>query len=183
VAAAARPAAGAIAIRDATERDWRSIWPFFAAIVRAGETIAYDNEMSEHAAQQMWLSEHPSRTTVALDAGAVVGSAQMHANRGGPGAHIASATYVVDPAQRGRGVGRALVLDSLEWARRERFKAMQFNAVVESNAPALALYGSLGFEIVGTVPDAFLHPEHGYVGLHVMHLRLDRDLRDDDARR
>ena len=30
----------------------------------------------------------------------------------------------------------------------------------------------LGFTVVGTVPEAFDHPEHGYVGLHVMHLRL-----------
>ena len=29
-----------------------------------------------------------------------------------------------------------------------------------------------GLEVVGTVPDGFHHPVHGYVGLHVMHLRL-----------
>jgi hypothetical protein len=28
---------------------------------------------------------------------------------------------------------------------------------------------SLGFAVIGTVPEAFRHPRHGYVGLHVMH--------------
>lgn len=49
---------------------------------------------------------------------------------------------------------------------------MQFNAVVETNTAAVALWQSLGFEIVGTVPGAFDHPTHGYVGLHVMYLDL-----------
>lgn len=31
---------------------------------------------------------------------------------------------------------------------------------------------SVGFQIVGTVPEAFDHPEHGLVGLHVMYRRL-----------
>ncbi len=43
------------------------------------------------------------------------------------------------------------------------------NAVVETNATALRLWHSLGFEIVGTVPQAFDHRAHGLVGLHVMH--------------
>ena len=49
---------------------------------------------------------------------------------------------------------------------------MQFNAVAETNAAAVALYRSVGFSIVGTVPAAFEHPKHGFVGMHVMHLHL-----------
>jgi hypothetical protein len=30
----------------------------------------------------------------------------------------------------------------------------------------------LGFEILATVPEAFDHPDHGLVGLHVMYLSL-----------
>jgi L-amino acid N-acyltransferase YncA len=161
------------AVRDATEQDWPSIWPFFGKIVRAGESFGYDADMSEAEARDLWLSGSPSRTTVAISsAGEIVGSAHMHANRGGPGAHVASATFVVDPQHQGRGAGRGLLVDALSWARRLQFRAMQFNAVVATNRPALALYRSLGFEIVGTVPEAFHHPRHGYVDLHVMHTRL-----------
>ena len=69
-------------------------------------------------------------------------------------------------------MGRSLVEDALSWARAAGFRAMQFNAVAETNGAAVALYRSLGFSIVGTVPDAFEHPEQGLIGLHVMHLRL-----------
>ncbi len=30
------------------------------------------------------------------------------------------------------------------------------------------LWQALGFQVIGTVPDTFDHPEHGLVGLHVM---------------
>ena len=79
---------------------------------------------------------------------------------------------MVNPAASGRGVGRALGEDMIAWAARSGFRAIQFNAVVETNERAVALWRSLGFEIAGTVPEAFHHPERGYVGLHVMHRRL-----------
>ena len=48
---------------------------------------------------------------------------------------------------------------------------MVFNAVVETN-PAVGLWTSLGFTVLGTVPDAFDHPRHGPVGLHIMYRAL-----------
>ena len=50
--------------------------------------------------------------------------------------------------------------------------AMQFNAVVETNTPTIGLWRSFGLEILATVPEAFQHPAHGYVGLHIMYKRL-----------
>jgi ribosomal protein S18 acetylase RimI-like enzyme len=57
-------------------------------------------------------------------------------------------------------------------ARADGYRSIVFNAVAESNARAVGLWRSLGFEIVGTVPEGFHPPVHGYVGLHVMHRRL-----------
>ena len=96
----------------------------------------------------------------------------LNANRQGPGSHVASASFMVDPRASARGVGCALGEDALAWARASGFRAIQFNAVVETNTRAVRLWRSLGFEIVGTVPDAFRHPTDGYVGLHVMYRRL-----------
>ncbi|HEY5017813.1 MAG TPA: hypothetical protein VII59_13665 [Streptosporangiaceae bacterium] len=44
--------------------------------------------------------------------------------------------------------------------------------VVAVNDPAVHLWKSLGLEVIGTVPESFDHPDHGLVGLHVMHRRL-----------
>jgi GNAT superfamily N-acetyltransferase len=160
-------------IRDAEAIDWPQIWPFLRQIVRARETYAYDPDMDEATARDLWLVAPPGRTSVAVgDDGAVVGTANMYANRPGPGSHVASASFMVDSRAAGRGVGRALGEDALAWARSLGFRAMQFNAVVETNTRALALWRSLGFEIVGTVPEAFRHPTAGYVALHVMYRRL-----------
>ncbi|HEU5470597.1 MAG TPA: GNAT family N-acetyltransferase [Actinophytocola sp.] len=160
-------------IRTATPADWPAIWSFLRQIVAAGETYAYDPELTEDAARAIWMLAAPGTTVVAVDQdGTVLGSAKMNPNRDGPGAHVASASYMVDPAHGGRGVGRALGEHSLAWARAQGYRAMQFNAVVETNTRAVALWRSLGFEIVGTVPEAFRHPTKGYVGLHVMYRQL-----------
>ncbi|HEY6887157.1 MAG TPA: GNAT family N-acetyltransferase [Solirubrobacter sp.] len=66
------------------------------------------------------------------------------------------------------GVGRALGEYVLAWAREAGYRAMQFNAVVETNTRAVALWRSLGFEVMTTLPEAFEHPSEGYVGLHIM---------------
>jgi GNAT superfamily N-acetyltransferase len=79
---------------------------------------------------------------------------------------------MVDPAARGLGVGRALGEHILELARVDGYHSMQFNAVVETNAGAVRLWKQLGFEVIGTVPEAFDHPTEGRVGLHVMYRRL-----------
>jgi GNAT superfamily N-acetyltransferase len=79
---------------------------------------------------------------------------------------------MVNPAHGGKGVARGLCAYSLDAARAAGFRAMQFNAVVESNVRAVAAWQSLGFDILATIPEAFLHPRLGYVGLHVMYRRL-----------
>lgn len=165
-----------ISIRAATPADWAAIWPFFHRIVTARETYAYDPELTDQQARSLWMSPSGSplsRTTVAVDAdGTVLGSANMYPNRPGPGSHVASASFMVDGSKQGRGVGRALGQDMINWAAASGFRSIQFNAVVETNERAVKLWQDLGFQIIGTVPEAFLHPTNGYVGLHVMHRKL-----------
>jgi L-amino acid N-acyltransferase YncA len=158
-----------VAIRDATDEDWPAMWAFMAPIVRAGETYCYDISLSSAQLRDMWMQDPPGATLVAVDdAGAVLGTAEIAANRPGGGAHVANASFMVDAAASGRGVGRALGEAALQRARAGGFRSMQFNAVVETNTHAVALWQSLGFEILATIPEGFRHPTQGYVGLHVM---------------
>ena len=160
-------------IRDATAADWPAIWGFMEPIVRAGETFSWDRATPEDDARAMWMHEPPGRTVVAVaDDGGVVGTAEIHPNHGGPGAHVANAGFMVDAAHVGRGVGRALGEHVVAAARGDGYRSMQFNAVVETNTRAVELWRSLGFDVLATVPEAFDHPEHGLVGLHVMFRRL-----------
>jgi L-amino acid N-acyltransferase YncA len=159
-----------VTIREARPEDWEAIWPFFRQIVTARETYAYDPNISEPEARRVWMVTAPARTVVATGSDEqVLGTASMYANRPGPGSHVASASFMVDPRHSGRGVGRALGEYVIEWARASGFRAIQFNAVVETNTAAVGLWRALGFEVVGTVPEAFEHPERGYVGLLIMH--------------
>jgi GNAT superfamily N-acetyltransferase len=102
----------------------------------------------------------------------ILGSAKIGPNRPGPGSHVATASFMVAGNARGHGVGRALGEYALSWAREQEYAAMQFNAVVETNLPAVRLWQALGFEIIGTVPEAFEHAQLGRVGLHIMYRRL-----------
>src|ERR1700679_3473980 len=159
-------------IRDADNGDWPQIFPFFRDIVAAGETYAYPEDLSSADAQALWMAGAPDRTIVAVDGETIVGSAKMGPNRPGRGSHIATASFMVDPTRRGGGVGRALGEEMIYWARGAGFQAVQFNAVVETNASAVRLWQSLGFEILTTIPASFDHRRFGRVGLHIMYLQL-----------
>jgi L-amino acid N-acyltransferase YncA len=164
-----------VLIRAATGEDWPGIWAFLGPIVAAGETYTYDQDIDSESARALWMRTPPGRTFVAVEAagtGPVLGTAKLHPNQAGPGAHVANASFMVDPGHAGRGIGRALGEHVLAAARADGYRAMQFNAVVETNTAAVALWRSLGFEILATVPGAFRHPSRGYVGLHVMHRSL-----------
>jgi L-amino acid N-acyltransferase YncA len=159
-------------IRPAADEDWPRIYPIFSAVVEAGETYTYPAGLSSEQAQALWMEPEPWTTWVAVDRDVVLGTAKAGPNRPGRGSHVATASFMVDPSAQGRGVGRALGEHVLGWARDAGYRAMQFNAVVETNTAAVRLWLDLGFEVVGTVPEAFDHARLGLVGLHVMHRRL-----------
>lgn len=161
-----------VEIRPAQAEDWPLIWPFFSRIVEAGQTYAYPDDLTEESGRGWWMEEPPGRTVVAVRGGTVLGSAKMGPNRPGRGAHIGTASFMVDPAYAGQGVGRMLGRHIVNQSRADRYHGIQFNAVVETNQAAVALWLSLGFEILATVPEAFDHREHGLVGLHMMYRKL-----------
>lgn len=164
-----------VQIREFVEADWPRVWPIVREVVRAQETFPYDPDMTEAHAHDTWVEAPPALTVVAVEDHRVLGTAKMGANRPGPGSHVSTASFMVAADARGRGVGGTMCRYALDWARREGYAGMQFNAVAESNHAAVKLYERLGFTVVGTVPGAFAHPTLGRVGLHVMYCALDDD--------
>jgi L-amino acid N-acyltransferase YncA len=161
-------------IRPASGADWEAIWPIFRETVDAGETYAYPEDLTSEEAAALWMERPPGLTVVLQEEGRVLGTAKMGPNRPSRGAHVGTASFMVGPDARGRGVGRRLAEHVVAWHVEQGFRGIQFNAVVETNTAAVRLWHSLGFETVGTVPGAFRSRAHGYVGLHVMYLDLGR---------
>ncbi|GAA0245964.1 GNAT family N-acetyltransferase [Cryptosporangium japonicum] len=156
-------------MRDAEARDWAGIWPIITEVARAGETFAMESTPDEATMRAQWMTPPPGRIVVACGAdGAVLGTANMYANRPAQGSHVASGSIMVAAGARGRGVGRALVREMIRWAQGSGYAGIQFNAVVETNTAAVRLYESEGFVLIGTVPGAFAHPGRGRVGLHIL---------------
>jgi L-amino acid N-acyltransferase YncA len=154
-------------IRTATEADRDAIWQIFHDVIAAGDTYAFDVGMSRQDALGYWY-EANTRTYVTESDGRIVGTYILRPNQSGAGSHVANAAFMVAPDARGQGIGRAMGEHCVSEARRLGFRAMQFNFVVSTNEAAVRLWQKLGFEIVGTLPGTFHHPEKGYVDVYVM---------------
>ena len=146
-------------IREAKAKDWPAIWLILKEVGTAGETLTWDSTRIRSTGTRWVDREPPGRTIVAADGGgSVIGSANTHPNHSGPGAHVANAGFVVHPARRGEGVGRALCGRVLDQARADGYRAMQFNAVVETNTPAIQLWRSFGFQVLARCRRRFVTP-------------------------
>ena len=162
----------AMKIRVATDADRDAVSKIFREIVSAGDTYALDPDIS--CADALAYRFAPgTRTYVAEQpANGIDGTYMLRPNQSGGGSHVANAGFMVSASARGKGIGRAMAEHCLSEARRFGFRAMQFNYVISTNRAAIRLWQNLGFEIVGTLPDAFRHPEKGYVDVYVMYRSL-----------
>jgi L-amino acid N-acyltransferase YncA len=158
-------------IRAAAASDADAIWGILEPTIRAGETYTLPRDMTWQEALAYWFSPG-HEVFVAEENTAVLGTYFLHANQRGGGDHVANCGYITAPHATGRGIAQAMCRHSLERAAARGFRAMQFNFVVSSNERAVKLWQSLGFEIVGRLPEAFLHPTLGYVDALVMFRRL-----------
>ena len=151
--------------------DADSVWAILEPTLRAGETYTLPSDMARQDALAYWFATH-HEVFVAEENGQVLGTYFLQPNQQAGGAHVANCGYITAPWATGRGIARAMCTHSLGRARSRGFRAMQFNFVVGSNQRAVALWESLGFQIVGRLPGAFRHPTLGYVDAFVMYRSL-----------
>ncbi len=158
--------------RRATDHDSEVVWSLFQCAIAGGDAFVFSPETTKAEALAYWF-QPKAVSFLAEHDGEALGAYVIKPNQPGLGAHVANGAYMVAPSARGRGVGYALGEHSIQEARRQGYRAMQFNAVVATNEPAVRLWKSLGFRIVATLPKAFHHRSLGYVDLLVMFLTLD----------
>jgi ribosomal protein S18 acetylase RimI-like enzyme len=154
-------------IRAARPDDSDAVWAILEPVIRAGETYPLPRGMSQQDASIFWFSPK-HEVFVAEQDGQILGTYFLRANQEGGGSHVANCGYVTATWASGRGFARAMCAHSLEHAKARGFRAMQFNFVVSTNERAVRLWKSFGFEIIGRLPEAFLHPSVGYTDAYVM---------------
>jgi ribosomal protein S18 acetylase RimI-like enzyme len=179
-------------IRPATDADRDAIWNIFHEVVAVGDTYALDPNISCEDALAYWFAPvthtyvaegdpvgdgvavpgKPMASPAIIRAQQILGTYILRPNQSGGGSHVANAGFMVSASARGRGLGRAMAEHCLSEARRLGFRAMQFNYVISTNTAAIRLWQDLGFEIVGTLANAFRHPDKGYVDVYVMYRSL-----------
>lgn len=159
-------------IRAFRQADWPAVWQILKPVFRTADTYSFPPDISEQEAHQAWINV-PAATFVAEDAqGQLLGSYYLKPNQPGQGAHVSNCGYVVGEQVRGKGIASAMCEHSQREAVKRGFRAMQFNLVVSTNTGAVRLWQKHGFAIVGTLPQAFLHPSAGYVDAFVMYKHL-----------
>ncbi len=158
-------------IRKTSPRDKVAVWHIIRSVLEGGDTYVFPPDSTEEEMMAYWFSPEKHNYVAILD-GRVVGTFWLKPNYPGLGSHVANAAYMVSPRAAGRGVGRRMAEFSIEEARRLGFTAMQFNFVVKSNTVAVELWKSVGFEIIGEIPDAFNHIENGLTNAYIMYRTL-----------
>lgn len=156
-----------VRVRTWEPADLEAMTAIWNEVVRDGRAFPQIEPLSGPDEAAAFFSAQTRSAVAVGDDGTVAGLSILHPNNVGRCGHVANASYAVASHARGRGVGRALVSDSLAALAPCGFRGLQFNAVVASNAGAIALYESLGFTRIGTVPEGFRNLDGAYEDIHV----------------
>ncbi len=155
-------------IRVGTAEDRPALEVMAAEIIADGTLFPFEDVAG---VMRYWNAPKAAVFVACMD-GTVVGSYTLQPNQADRGSHVANAGYMVSEAYRGQGLGEELGKHSIEIARQFGYLAMQFNYVVGTNRSAVELWERLGFETLAQVPEAFRHPQKGFVAVHIMHRAL-----------
>ncbi len=145
-------------IRRFQAQDLAQMLEIWNAEVEEGEAFPQIQPLDALSGQDFFSSQ--DFTGVACEGETVVGLYILHPNHAGRCGHQCNASYAVRADWRGKGAGRALVCHCMETAAQLGYRLLIFNAVVEQNTRAIALYESLGFVRIGRMPGGF-HAKDG----------------------
>lgn len=153
------------------QKDKEALYEIFREVVDSGSQFPYECSSKEEFYRQFFTPQGQVYVCHSLD-GKVMGGFYLRANFSGRSSHIANAAYMIHHSYRGKGLGSLLIKASLHLAKDLGFQAMQFNMVLSQNTLAVKLYQRLGFNIIGTIPEAVRNPDGSYQDGYVMHRKL-----------
>ncbi len=157
--------------RIATHKDIKALWGILEPMVRQGGTYVFSLDKTKESMMDYWMEVDKVTLVVEME-GVVVGTFYLKANQEGLGDHICNAGFVVSRDMEGQGLGRWMGEYAQEVAKSRGFLAMQFNFVIQSNQKAVRLWKSLGFSVIGEIPEAYRHPNLGLVPALIFYKKL-----------
>jgi len=158
-------------IREFKNSDLDPALDIFFEVIKGGDAYDFSPDTHPETALNYFTSEGVKRFVLECE-GRVAGWYSLKPNRAGLASHIGNCSYMVSPEFRGRGFGEEMGKHSITQAKKEGFKAIQFNFVVSTNEPAVKLWKKLGFKIIGTIPHGYNHAKLGFVDAYIMFREL-----------
>lgn len=158
-------------IRRATSVDYDQVWEIFSAVIKTGDTYVFNPLTPKEDLAKHWFADYMATFVVEED-GQILGTYIIKPNQIDLGSHIANGSYMVSPKAQGKGIGKLLCEHSIQFARERGYVGIQFNIVVSTNVRAVELWKKYGFQIIGTTPKGFRHPEQGLVDTYIMFQEL-----------
>ena len=140
-------------LREETLTDAVAIWN---QVVEDGAAFPQMELLDRESGREFFTQQSFTGVAREKKTGRIVGIYILHPNNVGRCGHICNASYAVKKDFRGHHIGEFLVRHSMAKGRELGFRILQFNAVVKSNARAMALYAKIGFTPLGVIPGGFL---------------------------
>jgi len=117
------------------------------------------------------VRRHPDAAVLVAELdGAIVGRLSLARDQNPASRHVADLGLMVDRRFRRRGIGRALLEASVEWAHEHHVTKLELH-VFPWNEAAIALYEAFGFEREGVRRQHYLRPD-GYADAILMALHV-----------
>ena len=151
-----------IIVRKYEESDIKKMVEIWNEVVEDGEAFPQTELLNSKSGKVFFDSQTTCSVAVDTDTKNLLGLYILHPNNVGRCGHISNASYAVKKGLRGLHIGEKLVLDSINQAKENGFRILQFNAVVATNTSALKLYKKLGFTQLGVIPKGFLLKNGNY---------------------
>lgn len=147
------------------------IWAVLSPVFKTGETYPIAPDATKEDGKAYWFAPD-KRVYAASDQGEIVGTYYIKPNQIGLGSHVCNAGFVVAAEHSGKGYGTLLGWHALQTAKEMGYESMQFNLVVANNIASLKIWQKLGFDVIGTIPEAFNYRGEKHIDAYILYKKL-----------